>query len=194
MTTKERPILFSDPMVRAILDGRKTQTRRLIKTKAPLRERPTFGCKAGNGFGWFAQDGSLIRCPYGLSGDRLWVREAFWPIYPQDPKYQSGEPIDYDYRATYQEGDRLAAAIGRSWRPSIHMPRDASRLLLEIESICIERLHQITELNALHEGVIPEGGQTHTQAFQFLWEMIHGADNWSRNPWVWCVVFKRIQP
>ncbi|GEM_PF-5882729 len=125
---KERPILFSGPMVRAILEGRKTMTRRVVKLRYGADVVVT------NGQVWKparVDYAGYVDCPYGQVGDRLWVRENFCPIYPQDPHYNGGRPIEYDYQATYQHGYRLGDLIGekKKWKPSIHMPRIASRIL-----------------------------------------------------------------
>lgn len=155
---KERPILFSGPMVRAILDGRKTQTRRLIKPGRP--------------------------CPYGQAGERMWVREA-WGRHP--------ESHTIVYKA---DADRPPHFIGKScepkWRPSIHMPRAYSRILLEITGVRRERLHDISNGDALAEGVEPRLGHSAAYCFSLLWESIHGPNAWDVNPWVWVIEFKKL--
>ncbi len=202
---KERPILFSAPMVRALLDGTKTQTRRALKSTAlewistPIGFDPQFIADAENRL-----------CPYGQPGDRLWVREAFCPIYPQDPTYNGGNPIEYDYAATYTHGYRLGDSLGikKKWKPSIHMPREASRITLEIASVRIERLHEISDSDALAEGI--EANDNGRYACDFddgkvecmlpvtgyasLWISLNGGDSWAANPWVWVVEFKVVQP
>lgn len=206
---KERPILFSAPMVQAILVGNKTQTRRIVKGCIPIG----------------SENSPILfeRCPYGQVGDQLWVRETFSPIYPQDPTYNNGEPIEYDYAATYKHGDRLGDTLGlkKAWKPSIHMPRKASRIQLEITNIRVERLQDISETDARHEGIkgiskdgnlikygIPDKdgypGTDNTgwpwdewcinpiDAYKKLWQSINGAESWQANPWVWVVEFKVI--
>lgn len=208
----DRPILFSAPMVRAILDGRKTQTRRIVK---PGRD-PYVGCQmapceiAGD-----INNGNFAIAPYGQPGDRLWVREPFCPIYPQDPHYNGGQPIAYDYAATYQHGDRIGDYIGerKVWKRSIRMPRAASRITLEITAVRVERLHDISYEDALAEGVFdarplleigqsPETSETPDEIsrrrrwpqreYAILWDTINGPQSWDKNPLVWVIDFKRI--
>ena len=183
---KERPILFSAPMVRALLAGTKTQTRRAFKTK--------------NGGVWpNANDLPGMRqilrsCPYGQPGDRLWVRETFCKIIGQ-----SGGWIETDYQATYTHGDRLGDTLGikKRWTPSIHMPRHASRITLEVTGVRVERLQDISEADAIAEGVrnslhLP-GGRFARENFEHLWWTIHGDGSWESNPWVWVIEFKRVE-
>jgi hypothetical protein len=207
---KERPILFSAPMVRAILNGSKTQTRRVVKgidiTPGNLPNTATFVRDTGKAdeylFGSncpveeladpFAGIGAL--CPYGQPGDRLWVREAF-----------AGSLADaYEYRAD----NRDYGGVTPRWTPSIHMPRRASRILLEIVSVRVERLQAITEADAKAEGVEkwPDGYDYKAygkhagrftdarSSFASLWKSINGPESWEGNPWVWVVEFKRIEP
>ena len=199
---KERPIIFSGPMVRALLDGNKTQTRRVVKMKPhhQIEERD-------NGTPWpWMYDGdrdadSWMACPYGQPGDRLWVRESFCKIIGQ-----SGGWIETDYQATYTHGFRLGDSLGlkKRWTPSIHMPRAASRITLEITSVRVERLQDISEADAQAEGVTDDGslvtdldgkdrGGT-IAAYATLWEVINGVGSWDDNPWVWVVSFKRAFP
>lgn len=209
---KERPILFSGPMVRAILAGTKTQTRRVVK------ERHIDAAPPVHFFQYLREN-----CPYGQPGDRLWVREAW-----QGPLLESEEQED-EFRQSpdiykkpgfcaYRATDTLDAidADGRElgWRPSIHMPRWASRILLEITSVRVERLHEISEADAQAEGVervvvgsgwrrycdpdseevgVPPCGDAR-RSFRSLWKYINGAESWNANPWVWVVEFKRVQP
>lgn len=211
---KERPILFSAPMVRAILDDTKTQTRRVVKRQIVQDERFIGGFKLiGPGGVETAIGGPLafFQSPYGSPGDRLWVRENFCPIYPQDPTYNGGRPIEYDYAATYTHGNRLGDALGikKRWKPSIHMPRDASRITLEITGVRVERLQDISEADAIAEGCAKNhngyfwGGPhavsglkqmaTPRQAYRDLWESINGPESWGANPWVCVVEFKRTE-
>lgn len=210
---KERPILFSGPMVRAILDGRKSQTRRLIKfTKE--QEPPTgdlylqrmYGhTTEGRPFGDFAHwrivgpdypdgDADDVRCPYGGSGDRLWVRETFGECNAAD---QDGQLLVY--RADY---DDITAkeCYGGLWHPSIHMPRTASRITLEVTGVRVERLQEITPRDAEAEGISkPDHGDhlSHrwcaVESYRALWEEINGPGSWDANPWVWIIEFKRIK-
>lgn len=208
-TPRERPILFNEQMVRAILEGRKTVTRRVMKPQ------PDFlGSMVDPNTPFKTLDAGLharITCPYGEPGDRLWVREAWAAdaqvdaIAPRD--LSQGEPIwcpaDFSVRQT---GCSMISK-GRG-RPSIHMPRWASRILLEITAVRVERLQDISEEQALAEGVRGEPcdharqacsdigcwGDTAKGAFGFLWEQLNGAGAWQANPWVWVVEFKRVTP
>lgn len=176
---KERPILFSAPMVRAILEGRKTQTRRIVKPQ-PAGE-------------WAAP--GKTACPYGRPGERLWVRET-WSrakLYPASHElfYRAdGECNGRQLSLSYIERE------GR-WRPSIHMPRWASRIDLEITAVRVERLQEISVGDCCEEGApIYDGdeGQTHAVQtwYRELWEQINGPGSWDLNPWVWVIEFKKI--
>ncbi|HCL3994841.1 TPA: hypothetical protein N2B70_001863 [Pseudomonas aeruginosa] len=203
-TPRERPILFNDQMVRAILDGRKTVTRRIVKPQPSL---PTTHWWPSNGRGpqWMADGPSEAtggtrqtwgwkECPFGKPGDRLWVRETFADI-----------GCRLTYRADLYDG---AHCMVKKWIPSIHMPRSASRVLLEITAVRVERLQDISEEQALAEGVRGEPcdharqacsdigcwGDTAKGAFGFLWESLNGEGSWAANPWVWVVEFKRVTP
>lgn len=208
---KERPILFSAPMVRAILEGRKTQTRRILKTQ-PFNVVPFIGAddRPTGEFGLCSCHHMVIdqhvRCPYGQPGDRLWVREAH-AIVPRTA-YAQSEGVQQTIRrddnhdaAIYREGwDRSEGGI--RWRPSIHMPRWASRITLEITGVRVERLQDISEEDALAEGVrtiedAAKDGATWCdkprRAFRFLWQSINGPASWDENPWVWVVELKRVE-
>lgn len=200
---KERPILFNSEMVRAILEGRKTQTRRLLKEKL-ISEQAEFEC--GNRPNVIRSEPSLQyyidnACPFGQIGDRLWVRETF-RFYDSDecphadfpcgcPR--NGTPL---FKASHDCGD------GEKWKPSIHMPRWASRILLEITNIRVERLNDISENDAIAEGCDNSKSEAAIQmgwyerpvrAFSRRWEWIYGKDSWKQNPWVWVIDFKVIQ-
>ncbi|MFC5372964.1 hypothetical protein ACFPIF_10390 [Brevundimonas faecalis] len=165
----ERPILFSDPMVRALLDGRKTQTRRVVKPMPKWAERFPIckpeGMTAGHQIWWW--DGELEfvgvaqDCPYGQPGDRLWVREAWAPVPATAYRHSEGvqqviNPDDPDMAAIFAAGwDRNIP----KWKPSIHMPRWASRILLEITDVRVERLQDISEADAAAEGLMTWQGQ-----------------------------------
>ena len=195
----ELPILFSASMVRAILKGRKTQTRRVVKPQPTMQEVDgTYGVsvlafkqKKGKGH-WIwpnAKDIIVTECPYGEHGDRLWVREAF----TECPK---GNFIYREQEETHDYGKSTADANNK-WTPSIYMPRRASRITLEITNIRVERLQDISDKDALAEGV----DQTNTsikgyatERFKNLWESINGAGSWDANPWVWVIEFKRVKP
>lgn len=180
---KERPILFSGPMVRAILDGRKTQTRRIVKPQ-PTNDYVTFMPLSSELVGVTKHGGPIdnrgwLHCPYGKTGDRLWVRETWCP---------DVEPYTFRYKA--DGGEPL-----ERWRPSIHMPRWASRITLEVVSVRVERLQDISEEDALAEGItLVERGTSPVDQFNKLWESINGPGSWEANPWVWVVSFKRIEP
>ena len=192
---KERPILFSGPMVRAILDGRKTQTRRPIRSL-----RHPYGHLLGpEGVAReFNAKTESIRCPLGQPGDRLWVRETW-------TKTQFGKAV---YKADSKDSDgfvwpSVAADVDDVlWRPSIHMPRWASRITLEITRVWVERVQDITEEDAMKEGCIRElkpdgsvgwgaGLVEARDAFRDLWQSIYGT--WDANPWVWAVEFRRTK-
>lgn len=203
---RERPILFSAPMVRAILAGTKTQTRRIYKN----RKHPDFGCDiAGCELSREKQHVIDRACPYGQPGDRLWVRETFNLMAVR----VNGEEFNPEnYRATRTLPDPVLG-----WRPSIHMPRWASRILLEITAVRVERLNDISEADAMAEGINcyqfrPDDGfplcdgYTHESddgkcvlhesavaAYIRLWEQINGPGSWAANPWVWVVEFKRTR-
>lgn len=220
---KERPIFFSSPMVRAILDGRKTQTRRVVK---PVGSDEGFVIlDYGNG-GWpyRSDDGDSTThtvkrggkiyleetphsCPYGRPGDRLWVRENWH----QRGKYVFALP-DSDKSSwlgtreiTYSANTKRPGHDWRS-RPSIHMPRWASRILLEVTAVRVERLADISKDDAMAEGIVlqPDGGfgladSTHynfsdpTDSYCSLWESINGSGSWLANPWVWVIEFKKLE-
>lgn len=237
MNTK--PILFSAPMIRALLDGSKTQTRRVVKRKkfVPLdyvlspsllvdKWRTWWGHPEGLAVG-YSQD-----CPYGQPGDLLWVRETFGFV--SFEMAHGGARVDWtpDRPATkiaelpfgkgFYSGHVIYAADGyfdwcdedgydteRSfWKPSIHMPRAASRITLRIKSVRVERLNQISKEDAISEGLTRieykgesfgfDGGNTTgygsaTGAFRALWESINGAGSWDTNPWVWVVEFEVLK-
>ncbi|WP_338507010.1 hypothetical protein [Pseudomonas poae] len=201
---KERPILFSAPMVRAILEGRKTVTRRTVKgqyLEGPWSVRPASNPRTeGHTHDWWLPTGSqpytaLNPCPYGKPGDRLWVRETH---------------ADIGCRLTYRaDTDDGAHCQVKKWTPAIHMFRRHSRILLEITDVRVERLHDITKEQAMAEGVRiytdhaelgdwwhVEGIETYSadprKSFELLWSSVGG--DWQANPWVWVVEFKRVTP
>lgn len=183
---KERPILMSAPMVRAILYGIKTETRRVVKL--PLKD-PLTGCEiAGCELNGLMKSHSGV-CPYGQSGDRLWVKETFATHDDRTP------PILY-----YRADDETTYPDDGKWKPSIFMPRWASRITLEIVDVRVERLRDITE-----DGAKAEGCKTQCDCgecidctpighFQDVWRSINGYDSWEANPWVWVLRFRRIKP
>lgn len=210
---RERPILFTGPMVRAILAGNKTQTRRVAK---PVRHP---------GWGNLYDPGVLARepqytidlaCPYGQPGDRLWVRESTHrrPMLnlltgePLADKYDGGAYTADGADVLTPEGFDLAWWYSRKSCPSIHMPRAACRLVLEITGVRVERLNAISEEDARAEGCpfTWDGNQYEPPppevdswqgygraSFSLLWSQINGPDSWAANPWVWVVEFRRIE-
>lgn len=184
--TKSRPILFSAPMVRAILEGRKTQTRRVVKPPAPY--------DSGDDAVPIMWAMGEITCPYGTTGDELWVREKLdldedgW-VYASD-----GAPIvgDINNHAVLDWLETRPAKLSHC--VSIHMPRWASRITLTITNVRVERLNEISEVDAIAEGCQCAGvpaSMTNRGAFAKLWESINGAGSWQANPWVWVVEFQR---
>lgn len=205
---KERPILFSTPMVRSILEGRKTMTRRIIKPQ-PRRSQ------IDNGSVFSKKDPFLLivkECPYGKPGDRLWVRER----HSFRPSDQGQECVKYfadgrSYLILRDDGGRgdlcgvdfrkkVHASINTRWRPSIHMPRWASRITLEIVDVRVEQLQDIDEIDAEAEGVVCDTLHERNSvlnpnrmAFELLWKEINGHDSWDANLWVWVVEFERVK-
>jgi hypothetical protein len=214
---KERGILFSAPMVRALLDGTKTQTRRVADTGPYAIDARIHG--AGTAVGELAA--LVTTCPYGQPGDRLWVRETFFAYgrwetrtnqkkareerYFVDMTCESG--LAHQYAADKPD---LPLVKGRGptpgWytRSALFMPRVASRILLEVVGVRVERLHELSDQDAIAEGIgldekaigVPLAGTGETIAYgryRALWEEINGAGSWAANPWIWVVEFKRIE-
>lgn len=192
---KERPILFNGAMVRAILDGTKTQTRRLVKMKPhhQIEQRDD-----GSNWPWM-YDGERdadwwMPCPHGQPGDQLWVREAWRTSLAYELTKPSeipvGEPLGYEADG---EGNLLLGNAGKL-RPSMFMPRWASRITLEITSVRVERLQEISRGDAMAEGcpfANMAAGPDPRQWYADLWRHINGPESWAANPWVWVVEFKR---
>ena len=212
---KERPILFSAPMVQAILDGRKTQTRRAVKPQPAgeiRRVEPDINHWIDTKY-WERQNQKENRgigtrgfaCTYGQPGDRLWVRETWMDLQGTGIEIVTGSRERYAYGADTPRGsygDDQRKCYGLKWRPSIHMPRAASRITLEITSVRVERLQDISEADAQAEGVTDDGslvtdldgkdrGGT-IAAYATLWEVINGVGSWDDNPWVWVLQFKHL--
>lgn len=242
----ERGMIFNAEMVRAILDGRKTQTRRIMKVQPESNQLglllitdSTKHSDIGK-YHWAESNATgnhvrskLFSCPFGAVGDRIWVRET-WAILGNE----DGCCIDWEEKLCKAD-ERSAARIYRAsceqrpgnyglwsipddadwkphtkdyqyegaWRPSIHMPRWASRILLEITDVRVERLNAISEEDARAEGIIDGGclncGEPEpcgcanpepdaTDAFAYLWQSIYGQENWNANPWVWVIEFNRV--
>lgn len=248
---KERPILFSAPMVRAILSGQKTQTRRIVKFNGWSSEmlgkyqhahvlsgeetqrlscaQPADTAYAGFFLSPDANYPSYFRCPYGQPGDRLWVRETIYAWGRWETRYSEKKGRDewhfidmtlecgkqYRYPASMigANGTRQRGCVTPQWwkRPAIHAPRAASRILLEITAVRVERLQEISEEQAEAEGTqgcVPycqspydsDGAPacdcmnlTYKESFQALWSSINGAKSWAANPWVWVVQFQRVE-
>lgn len=220
---KERPILFSAPMVRAILEDRKTQTRRIVKQHWDWWDKTCGECGGTGetyiGSGEFSGNCKTCAneplCPYGKVGDRLWVRETFAPSADQWGAYAKW--LDKFCNVKGDKPDIFYAADGgerpfiERWRPSIHMPRWASRIDLEITNVRVERLNDINEQDAIAEGIQKneysaydvwlEKEQMYSdatgcpiEAFKYLWESINGDGSWDANPWCWVIEFKGVQP
>ncbi len=218
---KERGMIFNAEMVRAILDGRKTQTRRIVKSDCmDIGEKDD-----GMLWPWREHDNGgdyWYPCPFGEVGDRIWVRETFqgplvseelleeYRAYPE--KFENPEYCEYAAdggpRPEYCD---LDDNLRHGWRPSIHMPRWASRITLEITGVRVERLQNISETDAEAEGIDMEalfdaqdcydciadhnmtGRPTVTGKFKYLWESIYGEESWQANPWVWVITFQRVE-
>lgn len=200
---KERPILFSGPMVRAILSGAKTQTRRIVKVSGSWAVEETEFAESQLWPGYEDENGEWqwIDCPYGKPGGRLWVRETFARS-RNNWLYAASSVVSDGPQGNVEEWDWDLSTPNR-WRPSIHMPRWASRLTLQITSVRVERLNEISEEDAIAEGCEREfaadgsdygaGLTTACEQFERLWESINGNGSWATNPWVWVVSFKRIE-
>jgi len=239
---KERPILFNTEMVKAILEGRKTQTRRVLDNTHPVVTGFVPNGEHGYWKGTAKSEQVIeqyittfpftIKCPFGVVGDRLWVREAFMP----DPSADSDHWNDEDSLHTYYSWDGCGSKVSELpkalktnkhvfykaeanhpelslWTPNYRMPRWASRILLEITGVRVERLSNISRSDAVDEGIETfkidcgrDGLKTaykdytsHNNAitrnnpidsFRTLWESVNGADSWDKNPWVWVIDFK----
>lgn len=244
---KERGMIFNSEMVRAILDGRKTQTRRIMKVQPESNQLglllitdSTKHSDIGK-YHWAESNATgnhvrskLFSSPFGAVGERIWVRETWATLGNEDGCYVDWEdnlckgdersaariyrasceqrPGDYGLRSipddAYWKPHTKEHKFEGAWRPSIHMPRWASRILLEITDVRVERLNAISEEDARAEGIIDGGclncGEPEpcgcanpepdaTDAFAYLWQSIYGQDNWNANPWVWVIEFKRVE-
>lgn len=215
--SREIPILFSTSMVQAILEGRKSQTRRIVKPQpvqqvmggGPFEAMKSLGISddplgwTWKGTRWMPWPESILNMsPYGKTGDRLWVRET-WAYVDF-----AGEDNGYVYRATDPDWETTEEW---RWRPSIHMPKAAARIWLEVTEVRVERLQEISEEDAIAEGVETmsidrvkcyrdyggdDGEDTWigspTISFETLWQSINGAESWEQNPFVWVIKFKRL--
>lgn len=211
---KERPILFNGAMVRAIRDGRKTVTRRAVSPKlVSAFDVPRGQGDVDAGYPFVECEGGYMSavelCPFGRVGDRLWVRETFMDLWGTGVEHRpdpSGPLQRYAYAAECPPGshaDGTRKDYGLKWRPSIHMPRAACRLLLEITAVRVERLQAISVNQVRREGCevrefwlfgadADRRQQIAAGVFQRLWESTGG--DWAGNPWVWVVEFQRVQP
>lgn len=182
----ERGMIFNGEMVRAILDGRKTQTRRIMK---PQPDEDGLA-KIING-PWVDTSERIYRCPFGVPGDRIWVRETWAEAGASAPDLKL-------YRANYPAHvpthyENVPPAEDVRWTPSIHMPRWASRILLEITDVRVEQLNDISEEDARSEGISGSSARDVKEAYAALWRSIYGSDSWRANPWVYVIKFKRIE-
>lgn len=244
---KERGMIFNSEMVRAILDGRKTQTRRIMKVQPESNQLglllitdSTKHSDIGK-YHWAESNATgnhvrskLFSSPFGAVGERIWVRETWATLGNEEGSYVDWEdnlckgdersaariyrasceqrPGDYGLWSipddAYWKPHTKEHKFEGAWRPSIHMPRWASRILLEITDVRVERLNAISEEDARAEGIIDGGclncGEPEpcgcanpepdaTDAFAYLWQSIYGQDNWNANPWVWVIEFKRVE-
>ncbi|WP_213322607.1 morphogenetic protein [Klebsiella aerogenes] len=228
---KERGMIFNAEMVRAILDGRKTQTRRIVKgadgavkfcKEWDINGKEVFVVLGGKDHTGMNPVLGAISCPFGAVGDRIWVRETFqgplvheelfeeYRAYPE--KFETPEYCEYaadgGVRPEYCD---LDDNLRHGWLPSIHMPRWASRILLEITGVRVERLNAISEEDAMREGIDADilaesqdnydciadhnmtGRPTAKGYFSDLWQSIYGVESWEANPWVWVIEFKRVE-
>lgn len=217
---KSRPILMSSPMVRALLAGTKTQTRRVVK---PQPVDPYTGRDLAAG----ARPESLPRCPYGEPGDGLWVRETWAPCEAPARRghfhYAADGAVGHRWQDNGGDGgwsrsghtlgfadkDLMGVWVGKParWKPSIFMPREASRLTLRVMEVRVERLQGISEADAVAEGVEPVDGGWRVYdeesppwlaadprfSYRSLWESINGPGSWAANPWVWVVLFEVLR-
>lgn len=202
---RERPVLFSAPMVRSLLDGSKTQTRRVLKQA--VGPSLSVGIEDESGvaeLSWLHGDGpghdvhetiKRVPCPYGAPGDRLWVRET-WAHHVHAQSAQRADDGPFVYAADGVAALRMR--LSSKWTPGIHMFRWASRITLEVTEVRVERLQAISEADALAEG-IDDGWLVRNQvppprvlSYRRLWEDINGADSWNANPWVWVISFRRL--
>ena len=218
---KERPILFSAPMVRAILNGTKTQTRRVVngikqpgETKHPMSHAPNEAYQLDDGQVWrfdYLEGVSRydVRCPFGQIGDRLWVREA-WRTIPSADRIKPRDLMNVESLTHYEADAAKPTGMGKL-RPSMFMPRWASRITLEVTGVRVERLQDISEADAVAEGIERAedffgcpcwkcygedadvvASDDPVGSYQSLWESINGAGSWDANPWVWVVEFKPV--
>jgi len=237
-TLRERPILFSEAEVLATLAGRKTQLRRVVNPQPPADAEAVGAnsCEGPEGPAWFWWKGNRdernfwppttggansIHCPFGQPGDQMWLRETWalvhnWEedgIDDWEGAIPKDRPISPSAQVWHKAGHLRSSDTvedrGFRWRPSIHMPRWASRLTLEITNIRVERVQEISEEDARAEGVLGESvecdvaadppGQIafvtrYRQPYMRLWDSINGVGSWVSDPWVWAITFKAVKP
>lgn len=204
---KERPILFSGPEVRATLEGRKDQTRRIVKPRPDAD-----GLVKMNGKLWWEDtSGRVYRCPFGVRGDRLWVKEAWGYDWFDEGQMRAHKTVVYRADDGAQPKDQRGLA---PWHPSSHMPYWASRITLEVTQVRVQRAQEISEEDAMAEGIsalhcplgTPSGPNKFTasiagaslnaptarEVFGTLWDSIHGPGAWERNDWVWAISYRRL--
>ncbi|EIF9299968.1 hypothetical protein LSY63_002639 [Salmonella enterica] len=201
-------MIFNGEMVRAILEGRKTQTRRVLATyQDAVKFCPEWDVNGKQIFIVLGEKDhtgmnpviTAIPCPFGQPGDRVWVRETF------RVHSRATDVATLVYRASVrnswtEQTHRVPVAVCNKpatlekWTPSIHMPRWASRITLEITGVRVERLNSITESDAEAEGVTDTGfGDLLVDGYRYLWKSIYGEESWAANPWVWVIEFKRVE-
>lgn len=228
---KELPILFNGEMVRAILEGRKTETRRPVTPQPPigidelhgndLRSRAPYDCECNEtgqtiGYGFQDEDGRVYKCPFGCIGDRLWVRENFRHGTRNNSDGVIIYAADGEVREVFAEeggdgdlcgiGKRINERVGMGpCHPSIHMPRWASRITLEVTDICVQRVQEISEEDAMAEGfsgayqsafcvageIVGPDGELPSDEFKAAWQSIY--NTWDANHWVWVATFKKVE-
>lgn len=192
---KARPILFSTEMINALLDGRKTQTRRVVKVNHAGRAQL-------GGRNWHIDDPDAVRaCPYGVPGDLLWVREAHY-IIGEHPGPRPGSRWTH-YRADGSNNQNDPAQWHGPWKPGIHMPRHASRLTLRLTDVRVQRVQEIGLDDTLAEGAPRHDHMDGairvttwpTDWYRSLWESLNAARGyeWNANPWVWAISFEVIK-
>ncbi|HFG1039689.1 TPA: hypothetical protein ACGEHF_003611 [Klebsiella pneumoniae] len=221
----ERGMIFNADMVRAILDGRKTQTRREVKLNLDIASLATTydwaTSLAANHYQGLTEEqiqqkaeslrgvihpvilgnGQMVSiiCPHGKPGDRIWVREAF-RVHSRATDVATLVYKASERNSWTEQTHRVPVAVcnkpatPEKWTPSLHMPRWASRILLEITGVRVERLRSMSQDDARAEGVIAASGPMEAGlAFRELWDSIYGEESWKANPWVWVIEFKRVE-
>lgn len=193
----ERGMIFNGEMVRALLDGRKTQTRRIVKLSHEHgMKNPVVRGKKGE-ISYVGCRLAAMLCPFGQPGDHIWVREAFRVMGCVTDvarlMYKASE------RNSFTEATRTVPVASctkkpsQKWTPSIHMPRWASRITLEITDVRVERLNSISETDARAEGISGSIARDVIAAYASLWRSIYGAESWEADPWIWVIEFRRFE-